>query len=613
MAVYSEQDRAAIDEICARWRDVSLIGDASLLHPEGFPNCWSAGQLEELNGLFWGNLFEGEEGGGHFETKWNLQLETADKEVRLLAAECLLVYYLITQSVGPARKLEMINKTIGADNPDLHVITGTSIHQALEEWIAHPGQYYNARQDIHVGYLMDLALRLKRLSREDRTKLLVDNPWGFAEFAEGGEHPSDTMRHVVCHLLYPEYFERIASNHHKQLILEAFGELATSDEDATPDQRLYDIRQALKKRLPQWGEGRRDYYRPDLRPIWHPTGQSVDSASMDPAFALDFKKQIVFYGPPGTGKTFAARELAESVVRTAALKQWGVEKYFDNVGDVDAAVPDHVTTLQMHPSYGYAEFMVGLQLDANGGTSYRLGALPRLVRRMSEERDREGESALPHVLILDEINRTDLSVMFGEAFSAMERDKRGVEIDLFADDDDGHRIRFAMPEDLYIIGTMNEIDQSVEALDFAMRRRFFWFHTPFDQDALFAIWEAQWAEQSMTVNWQDAMPQLEELAERIALLNSRIADLPELGPEYELGAAVFGDLPYFVGLEWRYKTHGRRQAKILWTDKGKVRDPLLSLWALSIEPVLSQYLAGSDRRREQLGELKDLLLTRPDS
>ena len=611
MAVYSDQDRRQIDELCARWREGSLIGDASLLHPDEFPMVWSQPVLDQLNERFWENLLEGEEGGGSFESKWEIQLDSAPIEVRLLAAECLLVYYLITLSVGADRKRAMINKTIGPDREDLHVSTDSVEYEALRNWIANPGQYYNTRQDLLVGYLMELASRLKKLPREERAELLDDSPWEFAEFAEGGEHHSDTMRHVVCHLLYPKYFERIASNRHKELVLKAFGELDTSDSDASQDQRLYAIRTELKRRLPDWSESRRDYYEPDLKPIWHPSGRSSESASMDPAFALDFKKQIVFYGPPGTGKTYTARDLAARVIRTAALQRWGVDEYFGDLDKVNEAVADHVTNLQMHPSYGYAEFMVGLRLDADGGTNYQLGALPRLVEKMGVEKQKMGEQTLPHVLILDEINRTDLSAMFGEAFSAMERDKRGVEMDLFAEGSSGEQIRFTMPEDLYIIGTMNEIDQSVEALDFAMRRRFFWFPTPFDEEALFTIWASQWAEQSMTVKWHDAIPQLEELAEGITLLNSRIAELPELGPEYELGAAVFGDLPYFVGLEWRYRTHGRRQAKILWTDRGKARDPLLSLWTLSIEPVLSQYLAGSDRRREQLEELKQLLLTRP--
>lgn len=613
MAVYSDQDRRQIDELCARWRVASLIEDASLLHPDEFPTVWSQPVLEQLNERFWDNLLEGGDGGGRFESKWDIQLDGAPIEVRLLAAECLLVYYLITVSVGADRKREMINKTIGPDREDLHVSTDGVVYEALSNWIANPGQYYNTRQDVLVGYLMEFALRLKKLPREDRLKLLEDHPWEFAEFAEGGEHHSDTMRHVLCHLVYPKYFERIASNRHKELVLKAFGELGPSDSDATQDQKLYAIRTELKRRLPNWGEARRDYYEPDLRPIWHPSGGSSESASTDPAFALDFKKQIVFYGPPGTGKTFTARELAERVIRTAALQCWGVNEYFSDIDKVDEAVRDHVTKLQMHPSYGYAEFMMGMRLDADGGTSYQPGALLRLVERMREEKQKMGARALPHVLILDEINRTDLSAMFGEAFSAMERDKRDVEMELFAEGDDGKQIRFAMPSDLYIIGTMNEIDQSVEALDFAMRRRFFWFPTPFDEEALFAIWESQWAEQTMKVEWQHALPQLEDLADCISRLNAGIAELPELGPEYELGAAVFGDLPYFVRLEWRYKAHGRLQAKILWDEHGKVRDPLLSLWTLSIEPVLSQYLAGSDKRGKQLGELKQLLLTRPGS
>lgn len=608
MAVFSEQDRGPIDELCAQWRMHSLNGDASVLHPDNFPDAWSADRLDKLNAMFWGNLLEGKEAGGKFESKWEQQLAGAPVEVRLLAAECLLVYYLITQSVGPARKLEMINKTIGPDNPELHVRSDSETFQALQSWIAHPGQYYNTRQDLHVGYLMDLVWRLKQKSPEDRAALLHENPWGFAQFAEEGDRQSDAMRHVVCHLLYPEYFERIASSQHKELVLKAFGELDTSDAEASEDEKLYSIRQALKQRLPDWGESRRDYYSSDLESIWRPVTKSGDNEALSPAFALEFKKQIVFYGPPGSGKTYRAGKLAESLIRTAALQRWGVNDYFRSPDVVDQAVADHVTRLQMHPSYGYAEFMVGLRLDADGGTTYQLGALPRLVERMRTEREHSGERALPHVLILDEINRTDLSTMFGEAFSAMERDKRDIELQLFAEDSKGEPILFAMPGDLYIIGTMNEIDQSVEALDFALRRRFFWFATPYDEEDLYAIWHAQWTEQSVAVDWKDGLPQLEKLAGCITELNARIGELPELGPEYELGAAVFGDLPYFIGREWLNKRHGRSSGKYLWDGNGKPLAPLRSLWALSIQPVLVQYLAGSDRRAEQLAELEQLLL-----
>ncbi|TFD68195.1 AAA family ATPase [Cryobacterium gelidum] len=611
MALFSERDRRPIDELCARWREGSMIGDASLLHPDEYPDAWSKPNLDELNTRFWGNVLDGEEGGGSFESKWELQLEDATDTVRLLAAECLLVYYLVTVSVGPDRKLEMINKTIGPDHPELHVSGDSLAYQALQSWIANPGQYYTSRQDIHVGYLMDLALRLKQKSPEERAALLHDNPWEFAQFTEAGERQSDAMRHIVCHLLYPDQFERIASNQHRELVLQAFGELDTSGPDAGQDEKLYSIRQTLKQLLPDWDENRRDYYSSDLSPIWRPVSRSGDNESLDPAFALEFKKQIVFYGPPGTGKTYRAGKLAESLIRTAALKEWGVGEYFNHPKAVAQAVAANVTRLQMHPSYGYAEFMVGLRLDAHGGTTHQLGALPRLVERMRTEREQLGERALPHVLILDEINRTDLSTMFGEAFSAMERDKRDIELELFAENDNGDPIRFMIPENLYIIGTMNEIDQSVEALDFALRRRFFWFATPYDEEDLFSIWEAQWIEQSVAVDRDKAEPQLKELARCITRLNARIGKLPELGSEYELGAAVFGDLPYFLGREWRNKRHGRNGGKYLWDAKDKPLAPLRSLWALSIQPVLAQYLAGSDRRTEQLAELEQLLMARP--
>lgn len=610
MAIYSECDRRPIDELCARWRQDSLIGDASLLHPDKFPTCWSKQRLAELNERFWGNLLGGDEGGGTFASKWERQLDGASAELRLLASECLLVYYLITASVGQARKVAMINQTIGADHSELHVTSTSAAYKALGAWIASPGQFYNSRQDIHVGYLMDLGLRLKSLGSDERAPLLQGNPWGFAQFAEEGERQSDSMRHVVSHLLYPEYFERIASNRHKELILKAFGDLDSSGPDARPDERLYSIRQTLKERLPEWDESRRDYYRSDLEPIWRPVPIASDDASLDPALALEFKKQIVFYGPPGTGKTYRASQLAESLVRRAVLERWGVGDYFDDVGEIDSVVAAHVTRLQMHPSYGYAEFMVGLQLDAEGGTSYKPGALPRLVDRMNAERAEDGKRALPHVLILDEINRTDLSAMFGEAFSAMERDKRDIEFTLFADGSDGEALRFAIPADLYIIGTMNEIDQSVQALDFAMRRRFFWFPTPYDEEDLYAIWRAKWTDQPMAVDWADALPQLDSLAGCITRLNTRIQELPDLGREYELGAALFGDLPYFVGREWPTR-RPRPAGNFLWDTKGNALAPLRSLWTLSIQPILTQYLAGSDLRTEQLAELEQLLMARP--
>lgn len=94
----------------------------------------------------------------------------------------------------------------------------------------------------------------------------------------------------------------------------------------------------------------------------------------------------------------------------------GAAEYFERQDAVDEAVAGNVHRLQLHPAYSYEEFIRGLHLDENGRAVYRPGFLPRLVHRMAQDRD----GALPHVVVLDEMNRADLSRVFGEAFSLLE-------------------------------------------------------------------------------------------------------------------------------------------------------------------------------------------------
>lgn len=428
MARYSEVDRSAIDATVDLWRTHSLIGDASFTCPDDAPTCWAEANVSDLRDRFLGKPLLGAEGGGRFESKWDEQLDGSSRDVRLMAGELLLVYYLITAGVGARRKLDMVNKTIA--DPSLTLASGDSAPfvRALNSWIANPGIHYNTRQDIQVGYLMDLCLRLKRLPSDEREPLLTSQPWEFGDFADapGPDVTAGAMRHVICHLLYPEHYERIASVSHKRQILDVFGGLAPGSDEADVDRRLYSIRQVLEAKM-SGPPARHDYYNEPLKSIWRPQKDGV--AELSPLAALKHKGQIVFYGPPGTGKTYQARELAESVIRSAAVARWGIENYFSNLEAVDTAVNDHVVRLQLHPGIGYPEFIIGLQLAKDGSTRYELGVLPKLVDEMQQPRA-DGLPCLPRVLVLDEINRTDLSAMFGEAFSAIEPDKRGTDITL---------------------------------------------------------------------------------------------------------------------------------------------------------------------------------------
>src|SRR5699024_7072724 len=100
MARYSPMDRSGIDRVVDRWREHSLLGDASLLYLDEFPDAWANENVQDLYVRFVENPIRGKQ---RFEEKWDEQLAGASQEVRLVAAEVLAVYYLFTDRVGYER------------------------------------------------------------------------------------------------------------------------------------------------------------------------------------------------------------------------------------------------------------------------------------------------------------------------------------------------------------------------------------------------------------------------------------------------------------------------------------------------------------------------------
>ena len=161
------------------------------------------------------------------------------------------------------------------------------------------------------------------------------------------------------------------------------------------------------------------------------------------ALLLQEKKQIIFQGPPGTGKTYVAQELAN---------------------DLAQQQKERVTLVQFHPSYAYEDFVQGFRpaISDNGQPGFKLqdGSLLRLAKRAEENPDED------YYLIIDEINRGNLAKVFGELYFLLEY--RDQEINLQYSD-----VPFSLPENLYIIGTMNTADRSIALVDLALRRRFY--------------------------------------------------------------------------------------------------------------------------------------------
>ena len=163
------------------------------------------------------------------------------------------------------------------------------------------------------------------------------------------------------------------------------------------------------------------------------------------------KKQVIFQGPPGTGKTYVAQQLANHL----------------------AGSPDRVTLVQFHPSYAYEDFVRGFRPKlTNGQASFELrdGPLIQAAKRAKAEDDPDGK----HFLIIDEINRGSIAKVFGELYFLLEYRNQAITLQYQRDDEDD----FSLPDNLYIIGTMNTADRSIALIDLALRRRFYFmdFH-----------------------------------------------------------------------------------------------------------------------------------------
>ncbi len=155
------------------------------------------------------------------------------------------------------------------------------------------------------------------------------------------------------------------------------------------------------------------------------------------------KKNIIMQGAPGVGKTYAAKRLAYSMM--------GVKD------------PNRVMMVQFHQSYSYEDFIMGFR-PASIGFELKKGPFYSFCKKA--ELDLEND----YYFIIDEINRGNLSKIFGELFMLIESDKRGVSLQLLYSDE-----KFSVPKNVYIIGMMNTADRSLAMLDYALRRRFAFF------------------------------------------------------------------------------------------------------------------------------------------
>lgn len=225
---------------------------------------------------------------------------------------------------------------------------------------------------------------------------------------------------------------------------------------------------------------------------------------------LENKKNLILKGAPGVGKTFIAKRLAHVMM-----------------GEKDET---RIQMVQFHQSYSYEDFIEGFRPKAEGdGFELKQGPFVNFARTAARDPERD------YFFIIDEINRGNMSKIFGELMMLIETDKRDVQINLLYSND-----KFSVPPNLYIIGMMNTADRSLALLDYALRRRFSFFEIkPAFQNDTFISY----------VNDLDNPEALNRVVNEIKSLNNQITE--ELGTGFQIGHS------YFVGHAYKVDTANR--------------------------------------------------------
>jgi GTPase subunit of restriction endonuclease len=235
------------------------------------------------------------------------------------------------------------------------------------------------------------------------------------------------------------------------------------------------------------------YTRDDFLKEVYITGQQLDSL----VSLLKHKKNIIIQGAPGVGKTYAARRLAYAMM-----------------GKKDDV---HIEFVQFHQNYSYEEFIMGYKPQ---GAEFKLqyGIFYRFCQKAANMPDK------PFFFIIDEINRGNLSKIFGELLLLIEKDYRGKKATLAY-----NGMSFTVPKNLYIIGMMNTADRSLAMIDYALRRRFSFFEIDpgFDSDG-FKAYQAGFKNDKFNA-----------LIENIKKLNREIASDSSLGKGFCIGHSYF--------------------------------------------------------------------------
>lgn len=464
--------------------------------------------------------------------------KTIQKNAIEVLAHIIWLWRLVPYNAKMSSTIASVQEILNL-NEDLKEISLTEENPYFNtkiKGIASTGTYYNTNKPFEVAFLINFLEKVVTQKSDNYIDYLLTNKdnstYGQATITtkdtKGSHTKSASIFHALLHFLEPKKYEPIVSMKHKTDIVKAFEHEITDCKckEFKPeiDCKLKCIREKLDKNY----EGNIFFYQDSILEQWSPT--------VLPA------KNVIYYGAPGTGKTY---EILELVKRKAQAQ--------------DSTCPTkYYKVVQFHPSYNYEDFIDGIKPVKATTNGIQLELINGIFKEMCIEAYKELEEAKNNstppkqfYFIADEINRAELSRVFGELLLCLEEDKRlrfegdilkgeliktqnsSLWKDTHAVVKIGEELYFGIPENIYFLGTMNDIDRSIDSFDLALRRRFKWVHKGCNYDVI--------ADKLLNDGIEDnALAEyLDEKKGRCQLLNKYINETLNLGSSYELGHTYF--------------------------------------------------------------------------
>lgn len=480
MSFYDSE--AATRQLGARFRDESFIDQKSILDGR---LIWTREVFDELYEHY---VRSPDETNRSFDEKLADQLANVSSDARQVFAELYLIQLIPERKMRPDTKLSRVRAVLEGCEPPGEIPQNV-VTLVEASGVFDGGQGYYRQRYIHLWLLVELGRELVALQREERQAALTPEHIEHT-LATLPEHHNDSFERTLCYLFAPDHFPATVSTNHLTQIVDHFaGEFLPDDathlsisrqtkiiEDNIKAERGSDWTFYLDR--DEWMDkpASRAPAKP-VDPAAEPTPDEFSLPEFQPDAAqllnvsdrwlqrvwrlLDEKKQLILAGPPGTGKTYLARRIAAQLAKK------------------------NVTFVQFHPSYGYEEFFQGYRPSGTSGSELTLKLVDGPLRTIAAEASDHQEE--PYFLVIDEINRGNLAQIFGELYFLLEY--RDDEVRLMHSDEP-----FSLPDNLFIIGTMNTADRSIALVDAAIRRRFAFIELHPEAEPtknLLALWEAE--------------------------------------------------------------------------------------------------------------------------